>query len=97
MVIYTQSETPCEATDPEPQSQSDCSARTVSGENKECNFVEGSPKSCVESEKATPPAASSKKSSSSSTKKSASTSTNSSDILNIFKITLALLIVLTIL
>lgn len=92
MVTYTQS-VECGDTSSAPAAENDCTTRTVSSNDKICSFVQGQDggaNSCVETTKPD-------KDKSTSTKKSASSSTNSSDILNIFKITLALLIVFTIL
>ena len=83
MVIYTHSTT-CGSIST-PTAQADCSAATEVPDDKVCTFVAATDSDPAKCDLVTKP------------KKSASSSTNSSDILNIFKITLALSIGLTIL
>jgi hypothetical protein len=88
MVIYTQS-TECSGITA-PANQAECSAAENIPNDKICKFTDtNTPCQLVNKPAETPTTTSSKK--------SAKSSTNSSDILNIFKITLALLIVFTIL
>ena len=83
MIVYTQS-TAC-ASISEPDNAADCSAATEVPDGKACTFVaakDSTPAKCELTDKP---------------KATTTTTTNSSDILNIFKITLVLLIVFTIL
>ena len=93
MVIYIHSE-------PEPDGTA-CTSITNPGNEAACTSITNIPsnKLCTFVDTETPCSLTDKPTEQNPTtsKKSASTSTNSSDILNIFKITLALLIVLTIL
>ena len=85
MIVYTQS-TACGSIS-EPANAAACSAATEVPEGKVCTFVAAKDPDPAKCELTDKPKATT----------TTTTTTNSSDILNIFKITLALLIVFTIL
>jgi hypothetical protein len=95
MVIYTQS-TECSAIQ-SPTSQDNCDTATEVPEKKACKYIEKQGDVEAHCEIVNTPEEPKPNTSKKSSTSSAKSSTNSSDILNIFKITLALLIVFTIL